>query len=346
MISPGSLPIALRALSLAFVGLALFLASWAAPAKAIAPDVILRLSQVTIFNVPGGVTRIAVGDGKIVEAKAISNREILLEAKSPGFTNILVWPQPVNGFQPPVLNYNVEVLASRRPETIAVRVRVLDVTRSDLGQLGVDWNDTLKFSEAPPNMPFRLGLPLRQSFFEAQVNMLLQNQKARILAQPTLLTTNGASASFLAGGEIPIPLVTQNNVTILWKDFGVKLEVAPTVEGIDNIVLKVRPEVSSLDQAAGVKIGDLNVPGIRTRWTETFMQVRSGESMVMSGLLNDQELEQIDKLPLLGDVPILGELFKSRRTTKTRNELVFILTPTLVTNGQAQPEANYGKDAK
>jgi pilus assembly protein CpaC len=328
------------------LGMALMLAAWIAPASAIAPDVILRLSQVTIFNVPGGVTRIAVGDGKIVEAKAISNREILLEAKTPGFTNILVWPTPVNGFQPPVLNYNVEVLASRRPETVAVRVRVLDVTRSDLGQLGVDWNDALKFSEAPPNMPFRLGLPLRQSFFEAQVNLLLQNQKARILAQPTLLTTNGASASFLAGGEVPIPLVTQNNVSILWKEFGVKLDVSPTVEGIDTIVLKVRPEVSSLDQAAGVKVGDLNVPGIRTRWTETFMQVRSGESMVMSGLLNDQDVEQIDKFPLLGDVPILGEIFKTRRTTKSRNELVFILTPTLVTGGQAQPEANYGKESK
>jgi Flp pilus assembly protein, secretin CpaC len=195
-------------------------------------------------------------------------------------------------------------------------------------------------------MPFRLGLPIRESFFEAQVNMLVQNQRARILAQPTLLTTNGASASFLAGGEIPIPLVTQNNVNILWKEFGVKLDVAPTVEGIDNIVLKVRPEVSSLDQAAGVKIGELNVPGIRTRWTETFMQVRSGESMVMSGLLNDQEVEQIDKLPFLAEIPVLGEFFKSRRTTKSRNELVFILTPTLVTQGQAQPEANYGKDSK
>ncbi len=346
MLSPSRLPEIGRALGLCLVGLVMILATGARPAIAIAPDVILRLSQVTIFNVPGGVTRIAVGDGKIVEAKAISNREILLEAKTPGFTNILVWPSPVNGFQPPVLNYNVEVLASRRPETIAVRVRVLDVTHSDLGQLGVDWNDALKFSEAPPNMPFRLGLPLRQSFFEAQVNLLLQSQKARILAQPTLLTTNGASASFLAGGEIPIPLVTQNNVNILWKEFGVKLAVSPTVEGIDNIVLKVRPEVSSLDQAVGVKVGELIVPGIRTRWTETFMQVRSGESMVMSGLINDQDVEQLDKFPFLGDVPILGELFKSRRMTKSRNELVFILTPTIVTNGQAQPEANYGKEMK
>lgn len=345
MTSPGRHSPTLRLLS-AILGLALIWTAWAPSAQAIAPDVILRLSQATIFNVPGGVSRVVVGDGKIVEAKPISSREILLEAKSPGFTNILVWPVPVNGFQPPVLNYNVEVLASRRPETVAVRVRVLDVTRSDLGQLGVDWNDTLSFSEAPPNMPFRLGLPLRQSFFEAQVNMLVQNQKARILAQPTLLTTNGASASFLAGGEIPIPLVTQNSVNIQWKEFGVKLNVVPTVEGIDNIVLRVRPEVSSLDQAAGVKIGDLNVPGVRTRWTETFMQVRSGESMVMSGLLNDQETEQIDKFPLLGEIPVLGELFKSRRTTRIKNELVFILTPTLVTNAQAQPEANYGKDTK
>lgn len=328
----------------------LLLALPALPAVAAAPDIVIRMGQTIVYTVPEGVERVAVGDGEIIDAKPLSgqNRDLLISAKKPGFTNFLVWPSPTKGpdgrtLQGPVRNYNIEVLTNRRPETVAVRVKVLEVSRADDGKVGVDWSDSVSWIEAPPNAPFRFGLPTRETLIEAKLDMLVQERKAKILAQPTLLSLNGASASFMAGGEIPIPLVLQNSVSIEWKPFGVKLSVTPRVEGADTIVLAVRPEVSRIDRLNAVTLPGVSVPAISTRWTESYMQLRSGETIAMAGLLEDNDEETVSGIPFLSGLPFLGEIFKTHQTRRNHTELVFLLTPTIVTNPNAMPELDYGK---
>ncbi len=322
----------------------------ALPAQAAAPDIVIRMGQTIVYTVPEGVERVAVGDGEVIDAKPLSgqNRDLLISAKKPGFTNFLVWPSPTKGpdgrtIQGPVRNYNIEVLSNRRPETVAVRVKVLEIVRADDAKAGVDWSDSVSWIEAPPNAPFRIGLPTRQTLIEAKLDMLVQQRKAKILAQPTLLAVNGASASFLAGGEIPIPIILPQSVTIEWKPFGVRLAVTPRVEGADTIVLGVRPEVSRIDRQNGITLSGISVPAISTRWTESYMQLRSGETIAMAGLLSDTTEETTSGIPLLSSIPFLGELFKTHDDRGSHTELVFLLTPTIVTNPNAMPENDYGK---
>lgn len=329
---------------------AMLLAGLASPAKAIAPDIVIRMGQTIVYTVPEGVERVAIGDGEVLGVQPLGgqSKDLLISAKKPGFTNFLVWPMPYRGadgrmIQGAVRNYNIEVLTYRRPEMVAVRVKVLEVSRTESGKTGVDWSDAVSWSEAPPNSPFRFGLPMRSSLLEAQLNMMVQNRRAKLLAQPTLLTMSGQSAKFLSGGEIPIPLILQNSSSIEWKPFGVKLDVEPRVEGADTMVLKVRPEVSRIDQTNAIKLPTISVPAVATRWTETFMQLKSGESIVVSGLLSDEDEETVTGVPILSSIPFLGEAFKFRESRKNHTELVFLLTPTIVNNPATMPENEYGK---
>jgi Flp pilus assembly secretin CpaC len=329
--------------------LVLLVALWSQPSLAVVPNIEIRMGQTIVYTVPEGVDRVVVGDGDIIDAKPIAgqNRDLLISAKKPGFTNLLVWPAPERGpdghmIQAPVRNYNIEVLTYRRPEMIAVRVKVLEVQRVGHDKTGVDWSQSVSFMEAPPNAPFRIGLPQRSTLLEATLNMLVQDRKAKLLAQPTLLTMNGSSASFLAGGEIPVPLLTANNAAVEWKPYGVKLQVDARVEGTDSLVLKVRPEVSRIDAANGVKLQTISVPALATRWTETVMQLKSGQGVVISGLLEDDHDEVVSGLPLLSAIPLLGELFKSHDVNTTSSELVFFLTPSIVANPDDMPEKDYG----
>jgi pilus assembly protein CpaC len=151
------------------------------------------------------------------------------------------------------------------------------------------------------------------------------------LAEPTLIAYNGQEASFLAGGEIPIPVVQglTGAVSVVYKEFGVRLTFRPTVSG-DVIRMKVRPEVSTLDFTNGIAIQGFRIPALTTRRAETDVELRDRQSFAIGGLLNN--LSQTDRaaIPLLGDLPMIGYLFKSKAERKERTELVVIITPRLV----------------
>lgn len=151
------------------------------------------------------------------------------------------------------------------------------------------------------------------------------------LAEPTLIAYNGQEASFLAGGEIPVPIVqgATGTVSIVYKEFGVRLTFRPTISG-DVIRLKVRPEVSSLDFSNGVTLSGFRVPALTTRRAETDVELRDGQSFAIGGLLNNIAQNDRASIPILGDLPIVGHLFKSRAERKERTELVVIITPRLV----------------
>ncbi|MET0362095.1 MAG: type II and III secretion system protein family protein [Sphingobium sp.] len=154
---------------------------------------------------------------------------------------------------------------------------------------------------------------------------------ATTLANPNLTALSGETASFLAGGELPIPLTSGlGQTTVEFKSYGVSLSFTPTVLADGRISMRVRPEVSDLDYTAGVTISGTAVPGIKTRRAETTLEMGSGQSMMIGGLLRSENSNSLNKAPFLGDIPILGNLFKSNAFRRSQTELVIIVTPYLV----------------
>ncbi|HYN86168.1 MAG TPA: pilus assembly protein N-terminal domain-containing protein [Pyrinomonadaceae bacterium] len=156
----------------------------------------------------------------------------------------------------------------------------------------------------------------------------------RSLAEPNLIAMDGQQASFLAGGEFPVPVVQatsdKTSVTIVWKEYGVRLNFKPTIIDEDHIRLELEPEVSTIDFANGVKFEGFLIPALRTRRAKTGVELRDGQSFALAGLLDNAEIQSFSKVPGLGDIPILGNLFKSKSFTKSETELMFIVTAQMV----------------
>ena len=164
----------------------------------------------------------------------------------------------------------------------------------------------------------------------ALVRALKQTGHFQSLAEPNLIAYNGREASFLAGGEFPVPIVTAlGQVTIQFKEFGVRLNFTPTIAG-DLIRLKVRPEVSELDFNNGVTLEGFRIPALTTRRAETEVELRDGQSFAVAGLIDNTAQVDQAAIPLLSQVPIIGHLFKSKADRKERTELLVLITPRLV----------------
>ena len=171
-----------------------------------------------------------------------------------------------------------------------------------------------------------LGLDLLGSLDLAQTDGLVST-----LAEPTLTALSGETASFLAGGEFPIP-VSQGNqaISIEYKQYGVGLAFTPVVLADGRISMRVRPEVSELSDAGAVDLGGYKVPALTTRRAETTVELGSGQSFMIGGLLQNHNANSVSKAPFLGDLPILGTLFRSTSYQRNETELVIIVTPYLV----------------
>jgi len=170
----------------------------------------------------------------------------------------------------------------------------------------------------------------------SMIRLLQQQGALRALAEPNLIAMNGQEASFLAGGEYPVPVVqggaagTGPMVSIIFKEYGVRLNFKPTIIDEDHIRLELEPEVSTLDFANGVQFAGFNIPGLRTRRAKTGIELRDGQSFALAGLLDNNETQTLSKVPGLGDVPILGNLFRSKQFQKNESELMFIVTAQMV----------------
>jgi pilus assembly protein CpaC len=239
---------------------------------------------------------------------------------------------------------------------VMLRVRFAEVSRSAMQELGAtmfangyksDWFGRT----APPGVPapeFEDG----QLVFSDFLNLFVFNAKEGLgaavralsnkglfqsLAEPNLIATNGKEASFLAGGEYPYPVAqggATNAVSIMFKEFGVRLSFTPTVLGGDLVHIKVKPEVSSLDFANAVIIDGFRVPALSTRRTETEVELRDGQTFAIAGLMNNTLTSSMSKIPGIGDIPILGHLFRSKAHQKNQTELVVMITPTIMRRGQ------------
>ncbi len=156
----------------------------------------------------------------------------------------------------------------------------------------------------------------------------------RSLAEPNLIAMDGQQASFLAGGEFPVPVVQSSGdktgVAIVWKEYGVRLNFKPTIIDEDHIRLEMEPEVSTIDFANGVKFEGFLIPALKTRRAKTGVELRDGQSFALAGLMDNNEMKSFSKVPGLGDIPILGHLFKSKSFTTNETELMFIVTVHMV----------------
>jgi Flp pilus assembly secretin CpaC len=190
---------------------------------------------------------------------------------------------------------------------------------------------------------------------DAVIDLLKQNGLVRLLAEPNLITMSGQEASFLAGGEFPIPVVqnvggggqTGGSITVEYKEFGVRVNFVPTVIGNNKVIsLAVRPEVSQLDYANAVVISGFRIPALNTRRADTTIQLRSGETYAIAGLLDHRLNETVNKIPGFADIPVIGPLFRSSEFNKNESELLILVTPRLIRPLKAEevpklPTADY-----
>jgi pilus assembly protein CpaC len=189
---------------------------------------------------------------------------------------------------------------------------------------------------------FNVNNLLNMAIFRPDINMgvlieaLQANNVLQILAEPNLLTESGKQASFLAGGEFPVPVVQGSvaggvaPVTIQFKEFGVRLTFIPTLMPDGLIHLNVKPEVSSLDYTNAITISGTTVPALSTRRAESDMELKDGQSFAIAGLIDNQVTEQMNKIPGISSLPILGKLFQSRSLSKSKDELLIVVTPRIV----------------
>jgi pilus assembly protein CpaC len=222
---------------------------------------------------------------------------------------------------------------------VSIRVRIAEISRTVVKDLGVNWSavaNTGIFS-------FGLSGSAGNNFgannvgkgvgnITAIVDALASEGLVSILAEPTLTAVSGEKASFLAGGEFPVPVSQGANqgVTADYRKYGVSLDFIPTVLSDRLISLYVRPEVSDISAEGAVTLNNFQIPGVTTRRTETTVQLGSGQSLVIGGLIQSRFGTEINKIPGVGDTPVLGALFRSTHFRKNESELVVIVTPYLV----------------
>ena len=288
--------------------------------------------------------RLSQANGSVVLSGTVSNPQAAQQAdavvQAAGF-------KTVNMLQSPVSDMT----------QVQLQVRVAEVSRSKLKEFGSSYasvNSTSVFAQGggPATLGGNnqsLGSNVLSEFAGSAVNLFLfntglntaafihalkTNGALRALAEPNLIAMNGQSASFLAGGEFPIPVVQSGQssgaVSVQFKEYGVRLNFKPTIIDEDHIRLELEPEVSTIDIANGVRFNGFVIPALRTRRAHTGVELRDGQSFALAGLLDNNETRSLSKIPLLGDVPILGNLFKSESFQKQETELMFIITADVV----------------
>ncbi len=236
-------------------------------------------------------------------------------------------------------------------DQIEVAVLVAEITNDGLDSLGIEWGrlgaaegGTVGFIP----QPFLYDIKAIDDYepvadFAANIHLLLQDGKGRVLARPKVMVNDGEDAEILVGGEVPIPVVQPQSsgvttVTIEYKKYGISLQITPTVKTDGRTLdLEIAPEVSSLDWANGVTISGFHIPALRTRKIETIVSLEDGGTLVLGGLLQKEQAEVIRRIPLISEIPILGELFKHKSFTSGSTELVIFVTPRIATGTHHPP---------
>ena len=381
-------------------------------------DLLLTVGKSLSIDSPRVIKRVAAANDAIAECIAIGPKELLVNAKSPGETSIVIWrdddsrlrydltvrPSPsrlgavrseisrefpdgkielamdhetvfVRGTvkdaiaaervlaMASTLGKTVNLLYVETPPVepqILLMVRFANIERSASRELGIGiatgaFNQSSAIGTGPPvsvdgAKTFNLSQAVNILLFRKDINLLAAIQALEekrlldILAEPNLLAINGTEAQFVAGGEFPYPMVQpgagSNTVTIAFKEYGIRLAFLPVITPRGTIRLQVAPEVSSLDYNNSVTVAGTTVPGTSTRRVQTEVELESGQSFAIAGLLDRQTTESFARIPGIGNLPLLGKLFQSKTVSRNNSELMILITPEIVrpvASGQPRP---------
>jgi pilus assembly protein CpaC len=297
------------------------------------------------------ITRVTVASPGVADAVVISEREVVINAVAAGEGDIILWLQ--SGRR---VHYRVQVHTAADRMQVSIAVKFAEVRRDMLRELGVssvyrDKNVRVgsgNFSNDASIDPItgRVTLPSATRYLTvltdfgtddllAFLDAQEQSGNAHLLAEPNIITANRELATFLAGGEIPIPVVQSSSgstggVSIVYKEYGVRLRFTPEIVSDSLIKLQVVPEVSSLDFVNALLLQGFRVPALLTRRMESTVDVKRNTSLVLSGLFNNSDERVKTGVPILMNIPILGQLFSSTRFQRNESELIVIVTPTIV----------------
>jgi pilus assembly protein CpaC len=289
---------------------------------------------------PGENIAISVSDEAILLSGQVSSTNVMLRAGEIA---------TASASKAKIINL-LQVPGGSASQQVMLQVRFAEVNRRTLQELGLSLfalrenfaarSTTQQF--AAPDFDQEKGLVfsdfLNLFYFNAKegiggvLRALEQKGGFQSLAEPNLIAYNGQEASFLAGGEFPVPVVqggTSNSVTVVFKEFGIRLNFTPTIAG-DVIRLKVRPEVSTLDFANGITLSGFRIPALTTRRAETDVELRDGQSFAIAGLLDNTTQDDAHAIPILSKLPIIGYMFKSKASRAEQTELMVLITPRLV----------------
>ncbi|MES2201926.1 MAG: pilus assembly protein N-terminal domain-containing protein [candidate division FCPU426 bacterium] len=281
-----------------------------------------------------------IGNRQVADARVLSDSEILINGKQAGITSLVLLGQ---GDQR--TTYELEVTSSDlKQEMIEVDVQVLEIADASGWDVGIDWPALMNGQIGAPGLatqPLQLleqpAPPLKAfgTFSRGPINLalqaLVQKNKAKLLAKPKLLTISGGSAKFLSGGQIPVAHQdTQGHSNTEYKDYGVALSVQPKSDREGNIRVTLRAEVSNIDGANSISMAGGILPALKTRWVDTTVYVKKNGTIVIAGMIQDEERKVTRGLPLLSSIPLLGELFKTHSSVKSTTELVIFITPRVI----------------
>lgn len=394
-------------------------------------DMRLTVGRSVVLDFPEDVRQISTSDPAIVDAIAVSTREVLLHAKAAGSATVVIWPrageraihaitveQNLDGLQRLLKDTfpsddirvqssrdavsltgrvsakeiadravllaapwgknvvsNLSVAPAPSERQVMLRVKFAEVDRRAVQSLGFNLVSTgaantpgrittgqfgppqlgelagtipggvagtrseFSISDALNIFAFRPDLNLAAFIKALQTESLLQ-----ILAEPNLVTTSGREASFLVGGEFPVPVLqggaNAGAVTVQFREFGIRLTFTPSITAQGTVKMQVRPEVSTIDLNNAVSVSGFLIPALATRRMETNVELRQGQSFAIAGLIDNRVQESLHKIPGLSSIPLFGALFKSKETSKNLSELVVIVTPEITATAESveQPQ--------
>ena len=253
----------------------------------------------------------------------------------------------------------IDLLQMARPSQIRLEAQIVEIASKNAKELGVEYGtltsgdsdtkidapNTIYAGEDWHTRDWGGWLVRHSSTINAALNAMITQGKARILSRPNISTLSGEKARILVGGSIPIPVNNDGSVGIEWKEYGIKLNIEPVVDQMNKVTSKVHAEVSSLDYSHGITQNGFAIPALATREAEAVIHVTDGMSMIIGGLLNSEDSKTVTKIPLLGNIPILGEFFKHSSTSRDKREIIIIITPHLVGEDTNWPMSDKMKEA-
>ncbi len=240
----------------------------------------------------------------------------------------------------------VNLIQMKNPTMVNLSALVIDISGKDASDLGFKYGVASNVSTSNGHTSITFGTAGDfyggKDFYDAthhpfqnvdfMIQALASQNKIKVLSRPNITTMSGEEAEILIGGELPIPTSKDGEISVEWKPYGIKLKIKPQVDQESKITSKVEAEVSGIDASVSIPTSAGKIPGLISRKASTMLSVPDGQTMAIGGLMNSDESKVITKVPILGDIPIIGEFFKHTSTSKDKRELMILITPTIVTN--------------